>query len=62
MKFQIIKNQLKMSDLGVSVDSYYKNLFYVIKNANEMEIREKFAEYVPWEKMVIVTAGNVETK
>jgi len=27
-----------------------------------MEIREKFAEYVPWEKMVIVTAGNVETK
>jgi predicted Zn-dependent peptidase len=60
--FNIIKNQLKMSDLGVSVDSYYKNLFYVIKNANEMEIREKFAEYVPWGKMVIVTAGNVETK
>lgn len=60
--FNIIKNQLKMSNLGVSVDSYYKNLFYVIKNANEKEIREKFKEYVPWEKMIVVTAGKVETK
>jgi predicted Zn-dependent peptidase len=56
--FNIIKNQLKMSDLGVSVDTYYRNFFSVIKTASEKEIREKFAQYVPWENLIIVTAGK----
>ncbi|HHW60010.1 MAG: insulinase family protein [Bacteroidales bacterium] len=56
--FNIIKNKLKMIDLGTSMKTYYENLFYVINEAKENEIREKFVEYVPWNKMIRVTVGK----